>query len=114
MTNEPFAYAAVAADGSESVYVSALREQAEEACREYGWTLVPLYAAAPESWQLVHENERLRDEVGRLRQRYAANGLQLSYHETEVLKSADALFQKCGLAQHAVVVRDILRRVEGQ
>lgn len=83
---EPIAYAAVAADGSESVYVTSLKEQAEACCREYGWQLVPLYAG----------------------------GLQLSYQETEVLKSADALFQKCGLAQHAVVVRDILRRVEGQ
>lgn len=65
--NEPIAYAAVAADGSESVYVASLKEQAEACCRENGWTLVPLYAAAPGSWQLVHKNERLRDEVARLR-----------------------------------------------
>lgn len=65
--NEPFAYAAVAMDASESTYVTTSREQAEEACREYGWQLVPLYTAVPESWQLVHENERLRDEIARLR-----------------------------------------------
>lgn len=44
MTNEPFAYAAVAMDASESTYVTTFREQAEAACREYGWQLVPLYA----------------------------------------------------------------------
>lgn len=44
MTPEPIAYAAVAIDASESIYVAALREQAEAACREYGWQLVPLYA----------------------------------------------------------------------
>ncbi|MFN6189741.1 MAG: DUF551 domain-containing protein [Planctomycetia bacterium] len=59
MTNEPIAYAAVAADGSESIYVSALREQAEEACREYGWALVPLYATQP-CW--IPVDERLPEE----------------------------------------------------
>lgn len=44
MTNEPFAYAAVAMDASESTYVTTSREQAEAACREHGWQLVPLYA----------------------------------------------------------------------
>lgn len=44
MTNAPFAYAAVAMDASESTYVTNSREQAEAACREYGWQLVPLYA----------------------------------------------------------------------
>lgn len=46
---EPMAYAAVSADGSESVYVASLREQAEAACREYGWMLVPLFAG-PHTW----------------------------------------------------------------
>lgn len=41
---EPVAYAAMADDGSEAVYVASLKEQAEAACQEYGWTLVPLYA----------------------------------------------------------------------
>lgn len=44
ITNEPFAYAAVAMDASESTYVTTSREQAEAACREHGWQLVPLYA----------------------------------------------------------------------
>lgn len=48
--NEPIAYAAIAADGSESVYVASLKEQAEACCRENGWFLFPLYAAPP-TWQ---------------------------------------------------------------
>ena len=43
--SKPVAYAAVAADGSESVYVASLKEQAEACCRENGWFLLPLYAA---------------------------------------------------------------------
>lgn len=50
MMSNPIAYAAIAADGSESVYVASLREQAEACCRENGWFLVPLYAAPP-TWQ---------------------------------------------------------------
>ena len=50
MTIKPLAYAAVAADGSESVYVASLKEQAEACCRENGWFLLPLYAAPP-TWQ---------------------------------------------------------------
>lgn len=50
MYREPVAYAAIATDGSESVYVASLKEQAEAACREYGWMLVPLYPAPP-TWQ---------------------------------------------------------------
>jgi len=45
----PVAYAAVATDGSESIYVASLREQAEAACREYNWMLIPLYAS-PQTW----------------------------------------------------------------
>ena len=48
--SKPVAYAAVAADGSESVYVASLKEQAEACCRENGWFLLPLYAAPP-TWQ---------------------------------------------------------------
>ena len=48
--SKPVAYAAVAADGSESVYVTRLKEQAEACCRENGWFLVPLYSAPP-TWQ---------------------------------------------------------------
>ena len=50
MNNEPVAYAAVATDGSESIYVASPREQAEAACREYDWTLIPLYPG-PQTWQ---------------------------------------------------------------
>ena len=50
MNNEPVAYAAVAPDGSESIYVASLREQAEAACREYDWVLIPLYPG-PQTWQ---------------------------------------------------------------
>jgi hypothetical protein len=42
--SKPIAYAAVAADGSESSAVYMLREQADEAAREWGWMVVPLYA----------------------------------------------------------------------
>ena len=48
--SKPVAYAAVAADDSESVYVASLKEQAEACCRENGWFLLPLYAAPP-TWQ---------------------------------------------------------------
>lgn len=42
--SKPVAYAAVAADGSESSAVYLLKEQAEAAAREWGWFVVPLYA----------------------------------------------------------------------
>lgn len=45
----------------------------------------------------------IEDEIARL----------LSYREQEVLKSADDLFKKCGLNQHAVVVRELLDRLGG-
>lgn len=64
---EPVAYAAVAADGSESVYVASLKEQAEAACREYGWNLVPLYSG-PHTWQeeaIAVEEAFLRSGVKR-------------------------------------------------
>ena len=40
---EPVAWLAVAADGSESSAVYALREQADATAREWGWLVVPLY-----------------------------------------------------------------------
>lgn len=45
----------------------------------------------------------IEDEIARL----------LSYREQEVLKSADDLFKKCGLNQHAVIVRELLDRLGG-
>lgn len=39
----PAAWLAVAADGSESSAVYALKEQADAAAREWGWMIVPLY-----------------------------------------------------------------------
>jgi len=39
----PAAWLAVAADGSESSAVYALKEQADAAAREWGWMVVPLY-----------------------------------------------------------------------
>jgi hypothetical protein len=42
--SKPVAYAAVAADGSESSAVYLLKEQADAAAREWGWMVVPLYA----------------------------------------------------------------------
>ena len=47
--SEPIAYAAVAADGSEAVYVASLKEQAEAFCRESGWFLFPL-GVYPATW----------------------------------------------------------------
>jgi len=39
----PAAWLAVAADGSESSAVYAIKEQADAAAREWGWMVVPLY-----------------------------------------------------------------------
>jgi hypothetical protein len=44
MSKEPAAWIAVATDGSESSAVYLLKEQADAAAREWGWTVVPLYA----------------------------------------------------------------------
>ena len=97
--NEPIAYAAVAADGSESVYVASLKEQAEACCRENGWQLVPLYAAVQESWQLVHENERLRDEIARLR-------------HTDAEREALEWYAAYGAGDHAATLRGLLERMK--
>lgn len=73
MTNEPIAYAAVAADGSESVYVAILKEQAEACCRENGWFLVPLYAAPP-TWQ---------EEVATVEDAFERSGVKPTWPDDE-------------------------------
>jgi hypothetical protein len=40
---EPVAWVVFADDGSESVYVALLKEQAEAAAADYGWNIAPLY-----------------------------------------------------------------------
>jgi hypothetical protein len=42
---EPVAWVVFADDGSESVYVASLKEQAEAAAKDYGWNIAPLYRA---------------------------------------------------------------------
>jgi hypothetical protein len=73
MTIKPLAYAAVAADGSESVYVASLKEQAEACCRENGWFLLPLYAAPP-TWQ---------DEVAAVEAAFERSGVQPTWSDDE-------------------------------
>lgn len=55
--SKPVAYAAVAADGSDSIYVTTSREQAEAACRENGWFLVPL-GTYPKELMLTADERR--------------------------------------------------------
>jgi hypothetical protein len=71
--SKPVAYAAVAADGSESVYVASLKEQAEECCRENGWFLSPLYAAPP-TWQ---------EEVAAVEAAFERSGVQPTWPDDE-------------------------------
>lgn len=71
--NEPVAYAAVAADGSESVYVTRLKEQAEACCRESGWFLLPLYAAPP-TWQ---------EEVASVEDAFERSGVEPTWPDDE-------------------------------
>jgi hypothetical protein len=73
MTIKPLAYAAVSADGSESVYVAILKEQAEACCRESGWFLVPLYAAPP-TWQ---------DEEAAVEAAFERSGVQPTWPDDE-------------------------------
>lgn len=73
MTIKPLAYAAVAADGSESVYVASLKEQAEACCRENGWFLLPLYAAPP-TWQ---------EEVAAVEAAFEKSGVQPTWPDDE-------------------------------
>ncbi len=71
--SKPLAYAAVAADGSESVYVASLKEQAEACCRENGWFLLPLYAAPP-TWQ---------EEVAAVEAAFERSGVQSTWPDDE-------------------------------
>lgn len=71
--NHPMAYAAVAADGSESVYVASLKEQAEACCRENGWFLLPLYAAPP-TWQ---------EEVAAVEDAFERSGVKPTWPDDE-------------------------------
>lgn len=71
--NHPMAYAAVAADGSESVYVASLKEQAEACCRENGWFLLPLYAAPP-TWQ---------EEVAAVEEAFDRSGVKPTWPDDE-------------------------------
>jgi hypothetical protein len=73
MTIKPLAYAAVAADGSESVYVASLKEQAEACCRENGWFLLPLYAAPP-AWQ---------EDVAAVEAAFERSGVQPTWPDDE-------------------------------
>lgn len=43
--SEPVAWLAFATDGSESSTVTLLREHAEAAARDWGWSVEPLFAA---------------------------------------------------------------------
>jgi hypothetical protein len=71
--SKPVAYAAVAADGSESVYVTSVKEQAEACCRENGWFLLPLYAAPP-TWQ---------EEVATVEEAFERSGVQPTWPADE-------------------------------
>jgi hypothetical protein len=73
MTIKPLAYAAVAADGSGSVYVASLKEQAEACCRENGWFLLPLYAAPP-TWQ---------EDVAAVEAAFERSGVQPTWPDDE-------------------------------
>jgi hypothetical protein len=46
-TSEPVAWVAFATDGSESSAVYSLREQAQAAADDWGWSFAPLYARLP-------------------------------------------------------------------
>lgn len=125
---EPVAYAAVAADGSESVYVASLKEQAEAACREYGWNLIPLYSG-PHTWQeeaIAVEEAFLRsgvkrtqpddepdmiipmvnamaDEIIRLKKRFALSGNAENVDWTDIAETgrayADNLIGEPGISE---------------
>jgi hypothetical protein len=46
-TSEPVAWVAFATDGSESSAVYSMREQAQAAADDWGWSFAPLYARLP-------------------------------------------------------------------
>jgi hypothetical protein len=54
MTQEPVAWVAFSTDGSESSAVYMVREQADAAAREWGWSIAPLYRTP----QPLTEDER--------------------------------------------------------
>jgi hypothetical protein len=93
--SEPVAYAAVAADGSESVYVASLKEQAEACCREKGWFLLPLYAAPP-TWQ---------EEVAAVEAAFERSGVQPTWPDDEagnVGPMAEAMADEIGRLRFAI------------
>ena len=55
----PAAWLAVAADGSESSAVYAIKEQADAAAREWDWMVVPLYRQ-PQPTLTAEEREAIR------------------------------------------------------
>jgi hypothetical protein len=71
--SKPVAYAAVAADGSESSAVYLLKEQADAAAREWGWFVVPLYAAPP-TWQ---------EDVAAVEAAFERSGVQPTWPDDE-------------------------------
>jgi hypothetical protein len=101
MNNEPVAYAAVATDGSESIYVASLREQAEAACREYDWMLIPLYAG-PQTWP---------DEVAAVEAAFERSGVKPKWPADEagnIGPMAEAM------ADEIASLREAIRRLADQ
>lgn len=139
---EPVAYAAVADDGSEAVYVASLREQAEAACREYGWNLVPLYSG-PHTWQeeaIAVEEAFLRsgvkrtqpddepdmiipmvnamaDEITRLKKRFALSGNAENVDWTDIAGTgrayADNLVGEPGISELMHKMADEIELLRG-
>jgi hypothetical protein len=107
--SKPVAYAAVAADGSESVYVASLKEQAEACCRENGWFLLPLYAAPP-TWQ---------EEVVSVEAAFERSAVQPTWPADEagnIGPMAAAMADEIGrlrVAIHSLAERDATLSVQG-
>ena len=51
--SQPVAWLAFATDGSESFAIYMLREQAQAAADEWGWSIAPLYATPHEGTRLA-------------------------------------------------------------
>jgi broad specificity phosphatase PhoE len=107
--SKPVAYAAVAADGSESVYVASLKEQAEACCRDNGWFLLPLYAAPP-TWQ---------EDVAAVEAAFERSGVQPTWPDDEagnVGPMAEAMADEIGrlrFAIHSLAEQDATLFVSG-
>lgn len=107
--SKPVAYAAVAADGSESVYVASLKEQAEACCRENGWFLLPLYVAPP-TWQ---------EEVAAVEEAFERSGVQPTWPADEagnIGPMAAAMADEIGrlrVAIHSLADQDATLSVQG-